>query len=128
MYSIDWIGNNVIVRMKEEVSFHDIDAVDGLLYGDPRYEKMTFQIFDLTSVDVFNVTEQEMQVIGVLDKNSSLWNKKMKVALVSKNESIIKLIGTYIEVMQSTEWKVQIFPNLDEAEKWCNSLALNDLS
>jgi hypothetical protein len=119
-YTIDWIGNNAIISLKGHVDFKDIDTADGMLYGDSRYEKMEFQIFDMTDVENFNISKQDMQVIGVMDKNSSLWNKKMKVALVAKNESIVKLIEVYIEVMKATEWHIKIFPELDEALKWCN--------
>jgi hypothetical protein len=63
-----------------------------------------------------------------MDKNSSSWNKKMKVALVSKDQSIIKLIDIYKRAMESTDWLVKIFPDIDEAKKWCEVLPSNSES
>ncbi len=121
-YSIEWIADNVIVTLSGKIKFADIDAADGLLYGGPRFERMEYQLFDLTNVEEFNLTDQELMIIGTLDKNAGIWNKRIKVALVTKDKKVIKLIETYQMVMSDTAWKVKVFAELGDAKKWCRQL------
>ncbi len=109
-----------MVTLWGKVTFKDIDAADGLLYGDARFEKMDFQIFDSTDVEEFDLSAIDLQMIGALDKSSSVWNKKMKVALVAKDPEFIQLIEEYKKVMEDTGWKIIVFDTLDEAKNWCN--------
>jgi hypothetical protein len=120
-FDITWMGNNVIVSLSGKVSFKDIDTADGMLYGDARFEKMEYQIFDHTDVEEFNVSTSDLQMIGALDKSSSIWNRKMKVALVTRDKKIMDHIEEYKKVMKDTGWKIRAFDTLEEAKFWCNS-------
>jgi hypothetical protein len=118
-YTINWIGNNVIIRMDGMIGFNDIDYVNGLLYGDSRFENMRYQIFDLSDVQQFNLTARDFELLGILDKNSSIWNRSLKVAIVFTDEEMIKLMDYYKNEMKGTNWKIEVFRTFAEAEKWC---------
>jgi len=65
------------------------------------------------------LTEDEVQIIAMLDKSSSRWNNKIKLAVVTLDLYLLERIKPYIETMQDTEWSIKIFENIFEAKKWC---------
>jgi hypothetical protein len=120
-FDIKWLGNNVIITMTGEVDFNEIDMANGMLYGDARFEHMNYQLFDLGKVEKIKLNAKDFELIGALDKNSSTWNRKMKVAVVLKDEEMMKLIEVYKNVMKETEWEIEVFKTLEDAQKWCES-------
>jgi hypothetical protein len=120
-FDIKWIGNNAIVTMTGEVDFSEIDMANGMLYGDARFEHMNYQIFDLGNAEIIKLKAHDFELIGALDKNSSIWNGKMKVAVVFKDDGMIKLIEVYKNAMKDTEWEIEVFNTLEDAQKWCES-------
>ena len=126
-FSIEWINSNAIVTMTGEVGFEEIDFVNGKLYGDSRYERMEYQLFNMTDVEKFNLTARDFEMIGVLDRNSSIWNNRMKVAVVFRNEEMIRLMDFYKRAMKDTNWKIEVFRELDDAMNWCNGNLVGEL-
>ena len=118
-YQISWTENDVLITFEGEVDFHEITEVDDNLYEDPRYDKQRYQIWDFREVNNFKITPIEARVIGVLDKNSSVWNNNIKLAAVSTDKHIIEMTLEYRNELKETNWQVRIFDNMQEAQKWC---------
>ncbi len=119
-FNIKWINSNPIVTYSGVVNYETIINSNNAIIGDARFDEMKYQIFDHSQVDKLVITQKELEMIGVLDKNSAVWNKKVKVALIFKDIKTEERIRKYLEIMAQTQWKVKVFDNYKEAEKWCN--------
>lgn len=119
-FNIKWTNSNPIVTYSGVVNFEIISNSNNVIIGDARFDDMKYQIFDHSGVEKFMITQKELEMIGVLDKNSAVWNKKVKVALIFNDIKIEESIRKYLEIMAQTQWKVKVFDNYKEAEKWCN--------
>ena len=81
---------------------------------------MKYQIADFSKIEKVEYSEDEIKIITTLEKSSTIWNNKVKLAIVtSKNVCLNFILDPYIEAMKSTNWKIKIFKNSIEAEKWC---------
>ncbi len=116
---MSWIGNEVLITFEGDVDFHDITEVDDKIYGDPRYEKQKYQLWDFQQVKTFKVNPVEARVIGVVDKNSAVWNNDIKLAVVATDEHVLNMTLEYREELKDTNWQVRIFESMDEARVWC---------
>ncbi len=119
-FNTKWINSNPIVTYSGVVNYEIINNSNNVIIGDARFDDMKYQIFDRSQVDKLVITQKELEMIGVLDKNSAVWNKKVKVALIFNDLKIEESIRKYQEIMAQTQWKVKVFENFKEAEKWCN--------
>lgn len=97
-------------------------AVDNLIYGDARFDKMDYQVFDYSEVEKMALSELDSEVIGTLDKTASVWNRRVKVAVVSNSELVKKLTIEYEKALFGTSWEVKIFSTLNEALEWCEDI------
>ena len=118
-YNITWQDSNVILSFESNVIYQDIYEADNIIYGDPRFDNMKYQIADFSKLEKFELTEEEVQIIAALDKSSSRWNNEIKLAVVTSDSYLIERIKPYIESMQDTNWSIKIFKNIFEAKKWC---------
>ncbi|NNJ55282.1 MAG: response regulator transcription factor [Bacteroidia bacterium] len=82
---------------------------------------MKFQVIDFTMVQNVDLDENQAKILGTLDKTSSIWNKNIKVALVTDNEKILELIKIYRDSLKETNWVVKTFSDAKDAEEWCNA-------
>ena len=118
-YNITWQDSNVIISFEGNVNYQDVNEADNIVYGDSRFDDMKYQIADFSKIEKFELTEEEVRIIAMLDKSSSRWNNKIKLAVVTLDLYLLERIKPYIETMQDTEWSIKIFENIFEAKKWC---------
>ena len=118
-HELSWTGNEVIISFAGVVDFHEITEVDDLIYGDPRFEKQIYQIWDFRRVDSFKISPVEARVIGGIDKDSSVWNNDIKLAAVSEDQHIIDMTMEYKEEMKDTNWQIRMFDTFEDAYDWC---------
>ena len=118
-YNITWQDSNVIISFEGNVNYQDVNEADNIVYGDSRFDDMKYQIADFSKIEKFELTEDEVQIIAMLDKSSSRWNNKIKLAVVTLDLYLLERIKPYIEALQDTEWSIKIFENIFEAKKWC---------
>jgi hypothetical protein len=118
-FSIEWIDNNPIVTLKDHVDFEVLNSANNSIIGDSRFDDMKYQIFDHREISQFNLNSKELAMIGLLDKNSAIWNKNVKVALVITKIDIIEKVKSYINEMTNTKWSVSIFESFEMAQQWC---------
>lgn len=118
-HELSWTGNEVIISFGGDVDFHEITEVDDVIYGDPRFEKQKFQIWDFRRVDSFKISTVEARVIGGIDRDTSMWNDNIKLAAVSQDQHIIDMTMDYKDEMKDTNWQIRIFDTFDDAYAWC---------
>jgi len=119
-FKIEWKGSNVIVTLSKNFTYNDSYEVNNLIYGDSRFENMKYQISDFSKIEKVEFTAEEIKIITTLEKSSTVWNNKMKSAIVTSPSVCLNfIIDPYLEGMQDTNWEIKTFRNIIEAEKWC---------
>ena len=118
-YNLNWIKNDVVITFEDDVNFEDITQANQIIYGSPKFDNMRYQIVDFQKVNHVSISEDELDVIGTLERSATIWNNEVKIACVTTNNYIKELFSEYAKAMQSTNWQCEIFDNYSDAEKWC---------
>jgi hypothetical protein len=118
-FELDWLNDDVVIIYKDNVEFEDIAQANDIIYGSPRFDSMKYQILDCRKVENLNVSKENMQVIGTLEKSATTWNNDVKIACVTTKECIREIFREYVKFMQVTNWEFKIFDNYPDAENWC---------
>lgn len=118
-FKIKWINNNVKVTYTGVVDFGTLEKVNNLIIRDSRFDNIDYTISDFLNADENKLSDKDVKIMALLNKNASVWNKKIKMALVFSDLSMMPLAEKYKETMQGSNWPVQFFDNLADAEKWC---------
>ena len=117
-YTITWMPHGVVIRLSGEITFEENMKFNGKIYGDARFETIRYEIGDYRNVTKFHVSEKETTVIANLERQSSRWNNHMKVAHITSDPYMIKLIHQYEKTMANTAWEFGLFETMEEAEDW----------
>jgi len=118
-FEIEWIKSNAVVRFYDQLTFQDFRQVNDLIYGDPRFDNMEYQIADFTDVSSIQLTNNQVKVLSTLEKGASRWNESVKVAHVTRDTYLQNLVHAYERDMQQTNWSCKLFDNLTDAQTWC---------
>ena len=121
-YKIIWEEKGFLAKFSGTLDDKEIMEINNSMYGDIRYESITYQIADYTDVTTYLITPSEAKVIGTLDRTSSVWSSKMmKNVVVTTDEKFIPTVNTYFKEFEGTGWECRIFETLDKAYEWINS-------
>lgn len=119
---IFWEEDGILFKHSDTVTDEEVRRMNDLMYGDVRFETITYQIADYTHVTKNLITPLDAKVVGTLDRTSSVWNsRKMKLAIVTRDEKFIPIVEIYYREFEGTEWEGRIFPTLEEAYSWVKS-------
>jgi len=119
-FLMEWRNNDVIVVFDGTLKAQDIIDANSKLYGDERFDMMNYQIYDYRFVNKIEVKESDVPVIAILDKSSSKWNSKMKIANITSDPFSIRMVKVYAEMLEGTGWETKVFANMEEAIAWCS--------
>ena len=121
-YKIIWEEKGFLAKFSGTVDDKEIMEINNSMYGDIRYESITYQIADYTDVTTYLITPSEAKVIGTLDRTSSVWSSKMKKnVVVTTDEKFILIVKTYFKELEGNGWECRIFESLDKAYEWVKS-------
>ncbi|WP_075591337.1 hypothetical protein [Labilibacter marinus] len=118
---ISWVKNNLEVSFCESCTFSEIKKVNEKVYGDARFDKMEYQIFDFSRVSELLLTPKELKIVGVLDRSASRWNRNVCIALVVTMEYVRNLALEYGKLMEGSNWSVYLFSTYDKAKHFCKN-------
>lgn len=108
MNNISWHDNGLCVTLHKKCDLETVLEIKEKLYGDAYYESIQFQVWDLSQVEEFELSETDMKIIGALDRSSSRWNDKMKVFILHDDEVAARLFNIYTRMMITTNWVVHL--------------------
>ncbi len=117
-YKFHWKENNAVVTFEGDVKYNDIFLSDGKIYGDSRFDLMTYAIYDFSEVNNLLITEADLKILSVLNISASKWNKKLKVALIITSKNIADVLSIYIQLMEKSSWSIKIFNTREKAFEW----------
>lgn len=122
-YKINWEKNGVYIKWDGIITVEDNIKSNGEMYGKSIFDNIDYQIADFLDADFSYFNEKEASVIGKLELKASTWNKNIKVAHITKNTDVIKLIKNYESQMEDSGWEFMIFDTIEKARIWVNSLS-----
>ena len=119
---IIWEEHGILFRHTGTVTDQEVLMMNNIMYGDVRFEKISYQISDYSGVTNNRITSSDAKVIGTLDRTSSHWNsKKMRVAVVTHDEKFVPVVKSYFREFAGTRWEGRIFETLEKAQEWVRS-------
>jgi hypothetical protein len=117
-YKYDWIENNIIVTFEGDVRYKDIFNVDGKIFGDSRFDLMTYAIYDFSLVSNFNITVDDVKIFSALNQSASMWNRCLKFACITQDKAITDAVSDFMNLLKESNWKIKIFGKLEDAIEW----------
>jgi len=120
--NIIWEEKGTLVKHSGTVTNEEVMEMNNIMYGDIRFESITYQIADYTKVTDNLITAADAKVIGTLDRTASVWSsKRMRLAVVTTDEKFVPIVKTYFKEFEGTEWVGRIFETLELAYDWVKS-------
>jgi gamma-glutamyl-gamma-aminobutyrate hydrolase PuuD len=117
-YATTWEEAGVLWTFRGEVTGDEILRANQEVYRDPRFHQLTYQIVDLTGVERFDVTEDEIAMVAVHDRAAARSRPSVRVAVAATDEIIKDLSAFYDAVMVGSPWHQRIFDSEREAREW----------
>ena len=117
-YATTWEESGVLWTFRGKVTGDEILRANQEIYSDPRFHHLTYQIVDLTAVERFDVTEDDMAMIAVQDRLAARTKPGVRVAVAAADEVIKDLSAFYDAVMVGSPWRQRIFDSMSEAREW----------
>jgi len=116
--NIKWEDKGIYWKCSGIVTAEEIFETDKKINGDSRCDDVRYQIIDLLDVTDLNVKAREVTEIAHYDKAAALSNPRMKIAIVSKDETIQSLASLYLAESMESQWKSSIFNTIEDALEW----------
>lgn len=117
-YEILWKDKGIIWTFYGVVTALDTRQANLDTFGDPRFVDLCYQIVDISNVEQFNLTSDDVEEAGALDEAASISNKHIIVALVAASDNAVKIATMYQSVMRQAKWPVEIFRTMEDAKEW----------
>jgi len=121
-YKISWKPKGVIWAFHGTITGQDGIKANQDIYGDPRFDDLRYGIVDLSKAKQFNLSAEDVEIAAALDEAATLSNPRIVVAIVAAEKEALKFAELYKSAMSNTNWKVGIFPSMEDAEDWVRLL------
>ena len=113
---LNWEEEGVYWKYSGEVSGIEVANACVSIYGDPRFDKLKYKLVDFSAVKAISITDVELRKIAFQDKAAELSNPYVKSAIIMTLES--NLGEKFASYFDDSNWEVEVFPDIDLANKW----------
>jgi hypothetical protein len=120
-HSTDWEPKGIVWTFWGVVTGEELLSSNHEIYGDPRFDALHYQIVDLTGVEQFVVSEDDMIILAATDRAAALSNGSMRVAVAAVDGAIRELSRLYAEASGGSPWRQEMFDTVAEAREWVAS-------
>ena len=117
-HSTRWEPLGVCWTFRGVVDGDELRRSNEEIFGDSRFDAMTYQLVDLTGVERFEVTTDEMIAIAALDRAAALSNPHVLVAVAASDAIVRQLSALYAEECASSPWEHRVFDTVEAAREW----------
>lgn len=117
-YEISWQKRGIIWTFYGVVTAGDTRQASLDILGDPRFVDLRYQIVDISNVEHFKLSSDDMDEAGALDEAATLSNLRIIVAVVAASDDAVKIAKMYQSAMRQAKWPVEIFRTMDDAREW----------
>ena len=117
-YSTAWTQHGVTWTFWGIVTGEELMHSNRAVYSDARFPELRYQIVDLTRVEQFHVSADDMERLAETDHTAALSNPSVRVAVAARSD-IIRILSLHYEAENSdSPWEQQIFDSLVQAQAW----------
>ncbi len=120
-HEVIWEGKGIYWKYKGTLTGGDLLQTNMDIYGDPRFDKLRYQIVDMLEVEVFDVATESMEEITIMDIGASQTNSNLIVAVVATQAQGKHLVEIYETVSDAPPWETELFETVEEARGWITS-------
>ena len=120
-YEFKWGDEGTEVIFHGKVSYEEIRDADDMHYGDERFDKIKYQLYDFSRADLSQISINHAVEAAAHDAASVIYKPSLKVALVAIDSYTTTLCEKYIHDSMEfrSTWSFAIFDNYVEAKSWC---------
>lgn len=109
---IEFIGTEIVV-------FKEISDVNSEIYETPQKTKsITYQLWDLTNVQKFDLSSSDMQALAAQDQYAAEQNPGMLIAIVGEQDLIFGLSRMWEAYVDEAPLESHVFRSVKEARNW----------
>lgn len=112
-----WEDKGVYWGYHGEVTGKEILEASAAIYGDPRFDTLRYKLVNFLDVENIEMNENEVAQIAFQHKAAAISNPNIKNAIVV-GPNMTDLAKHFASFFEGSEWEVQIFHNVDEANDW----------
>ena len=107
-YKISWEEKGMYIKWFGIITAEENIQLNGEIYGNKLFETLEYQIGDFLDAKHAVFSERDIHVIATLEKQASRWNKKLKVAHITKDPEIVKVIVQLKQKIHSIIYHTEI--------------------
>jgi hypothetical protein len=85
------------------------------VHTDPDFDRMRYSISDFLAVQSHSVSMKSLKFAVAHGLGAAYTNARMKLAVVTTDQNILKLVDTYSDGVQ---YQVNVFSTLADARRW----------
>ena len=89
-YQFIWNEKGVTAEFKGLVNNSEVREALTNFYGNSQFDEINFLIINLLQVEKLELTDSELLSIGATDAAAAISNPKVKIAVITNNEGILK--------------------------------------
>ena len=117
-YSIRWKKKKVYCTFTGEVSGKELVGCNMAMYGNPSFDDLRVQVFDMLDVTRITFTLDDVKEVAAYDRVAAKINPRIKCALVSTDKLALELSEVYQDENIASPWEGKSFRSLSEAIAW----------
>lgn len=116
--AIEYKKDGVRLSFYGKITSNEIMDANTEMINHPEFESFHYQLWIFDPVEDFVLSTNDLQEMAKQDKKASERNSNIKVAIFSTSQFVFGLGRMYEAFYGDGPWRIMIFYNLDEAEKW----------
>lgn len=118
-YQIVWEERGVYWKFKGIMTGEELLKCNHSFYGDSRFDMARYQIIDMLEVESFDIKDDAMEEIAVMDMAASRTNPLIVVAVVATKLEAKHLVEIYASTTgNGAPWESKIFESVSDARIW----------
>jgi hypothetical protein len=117
-YIINWEEKGVYCKFSKIVSGKELTNCNMAIYGDPRFDNIRYQIFDMVDVTEFKIDVIDVRIVASCDHAAAKTNPRVKCALVATDKIALALSRVYQDEISESPWEGRSFTNIKNAREW----------
>lgn len=78
------------------------------IYGDPRFDDLRYQLVDLSQVERYEITEQDMKRMAFYDRVAAQSNPRIRLAVIAPRDEDRAITETYGSFNPDSVWALKI--------------------
>lgn len=120
-YSIQWFDKVVYCRFTGAVTREDLLESNMSLYGQPAFDDLRLQVFDMLDAAEIRFTVQDVKEVAACDRAAAKINPLIRCAMVARDELVLSLSEIYQQESLPSPWECRSFTSLEEALEWAGA-------